>query len=57
MMQIKVGDKLKDKTLVGSPAVVTAVDPAGEWVEARWIPGAPSYRYGTSYARRLLVQN
>lgn len=56
MTQIKVGDKLKDRTLVGSPAVVTAVDPDGQWVEARWIPGAPSYRYGIHYARRLLVQ-
>lgn len=57
MTRIKVGDKLQDRTLIGLPAVVTAVDPDGQWVEARWIPGAPSYRYGIHYARRLLVQS
>jgi len=56
MTQIKVGDKLKDKNLIGSPAVVTAVDPAGTWVEARWMQGAPSYRYSVNYAQRLLIR-
>lgn len=55
MTAIKVGDRLRDKNLIGSPAIVTAVDPDGAWVEARWIPGAPAYRYGTHYALRMLV--
>lgn len=53
-INIQVGDKLKDSNLIGSPAVVTDVDPEGRWFEARWIPGAPAYRYPASYALRLV---
>lgn len=54
---VHVGDRYRDRALLGSPAVVTAVDPDGAWFEARWIPGAPAYRYHTSYAARLTKEN
>lgn len=56
MTQIKAGDKFKDKNLIGSPAVVTAVGVDGTWVEPRWMQGAPAYRYSFNYAERLLVR-
>ncbi len=51
---IAVGDKFRDPALLGSPCVVTEVDPTGLWFKARWIPGAPAYRYPHSYADRLV---
>lgn len=56
MTDIKVGDKFSDRTLVGSPAVVVAVGPGGEWIEMRWMQGAPAYRYGLGYIQRRLVK-
>jgi hypothetical protein len=49
---VAVGDRFADPNLLGSPCLVTEVDPAGEWFEARWIPGAPAYRYPTRQAAR-----
>lgn len=53
-LTVAVGDRFRDPALLGSPCAVTAVDPEGCWFEARWIPGAPAYRYPTGYARRLV---
>ncbi len=49
---VAVGDRFSDPNLLGSPCVVTEVDPDGAWFEARWTPGAPAHRYPTSHATR-----